>query len=65
VLVVKLEARQWNVLLAGLGELPYKMSAAVMQAVMEQLQASQGPPLNGIDQHPPPLDEQLVGSLHQ
>jgi hypothetical protein len=47
-LVVKLEAQQWNVVMAALGELPYKHSAPLVQAVMEQLQ-QQAPAGNGVD----------------
>lgn len=38
-LVVKLEAQQWNIVMAGLGELQFKTSAPLVQALMEQLQA--------------------------
>ena len=40
-LVVKLEVQQWNVILAGLGELPLKYSLPVHAVLMEQLQAPQ------------------------
>ena len=53
-LVVKLEAQQWNVVMAAMGELPYKHSAPVVAALMEQLQAQtpaagQAPMGNGIN----------------
>jgi hypothetical protein len=51
-LVVKLEAQQWNVVIAGLNELPLKHSMQVFQILIEQLQG-QAPPANGIDHHPP------------
>lgn len=51
-LVVKLEAQQWNIVLAGMNELPIKTGLAVFQMVMQQLQA-QEPSTNGLDTHPP------------
>ena len=41
VLTVKLQAQQWNVVIAGLDELPHKISAGVMKLLLEQFQTPQ------------------------
>lgn len=38
-----LTAEQWNIVLAGLNELPYRASAPVIGALMPQLQAAEQP----------------------
>jgi hypothetical protein len=52
VFVVKLEAQQWQIVMAGLGELPLKHSGALVQVIMAQFEA-QVPQGNGVDAHPP------------
>ena len=39
-LIVTLEAQQWNVVLAGLGELPWRVANPVMQRLLPQLEAA-------------------------
>jgi hypothetical protein len=40
-LVVKLEVQQWNIVLAGVGKLPYEIVASLVPLILEQLQAPQ------------------------
>lgn len=41
-LQVTLEAQQWGIVIAGLGELPQKVSGVVANQLMEQLQFAAG-----------------------
>jgi hypothetical protein len=53
-LVVKLEAQQWNVVMAGVAELKLKDALSLWQVMTEQLQSqlqSQASVANGLDRH--------------
>jgi hypothetical protein len=58
-ITITLEAQAWNVVLAALGEAPYRVAAPLINRIMEQVQAQQSPaaPLaakpNGADEHAP------------
>jgi len=57
-LAVTLQAQQWNVIFAGLGELQHKVSAPIVSAMMEQIQAQTvalATKSNGVDKHPQEL----------
>lgn len=66
-MAVKLEARQWNDVLAALGKAPYEIIKPVVEAIDEQLrlqaQAHAAAPTNGAGEmrengldHPPPAE---------
>lgn len=56
VLAAKLEAQQWNVVIAGLGELPHKLAGPIEKLLLDQLQPPPEQTIpagsNGVDKHP-------------
>jgi hypothetical protein len=52
VLTAKLEAQQWQVVFAGLGELQHKFAAPVERLLLAQLQPPPSSVSNGVDTAP-------------
>jgi hypothetical protein len=64
VIMVKLEAQQWNVVLGALADAPYKVAAPLIQAMIEQFQSqTMGEGVgNGLDIHPPPVPQEALSA---
>ena len=49
---ITLEAQQWNQVMAGVGEMPWRLANPLMNAIGQQMQAAAGVPLVQPGQQP-------------
>lgn len=56
-IAITLQAQQWNLVLAALGDAPYRIAAPLIAAITEQAQQADAPApaarSNGVDEHAP------------